>query len=152
MSDFSILQRISSGAYGSVYIAKRKRKRRQMQAQEQAVQIGALDEEKMTEGQEDPRMYAIKVMAKSDILRKNQVAAVFAERSVMAALYNSDFVVKLHHSFQSENHLYFVMDFIPGGDLYSLLQNLGVLEEEVQYIYSGCLQIRCSCRYIFVIY
>ena len=52
----------------------------------------------------------------------------------MAKLH-SPFVVDLMFSFQSERNLFLVMEFLPGGDLFSLLQNLGALAEEPARFY-----------------
>ena len=45
------------------------------------------------------------------------------------------FVVKLFYSFQSRAHLYLVMEFVNSGDLFSLLKNVGYLEEELAVTY-----------------
>jgi serine/threonine protein kinase len=45
---------------------------------------------------------------------------------------NNDFVVKGFCTFQSEKFLYFVMEYMIGGDFGSLLDNLGALEEKVR--------------------
>jgi serine/threonine protein kinase len=50
------------------------------------------------------------------------------ERNILAFTDNP-FVVKLYYSFQSANNLYMVMEFLPGGDCFSLLRNLIVFPE-----------------------
>lgn len=74
-------------------------------------------------------------MDKAELLRKNQVANIKAEQKILVEA-NNPFVVKLYYSFQTREHLYLVMEFVNGGDLYSLLQNVGSLSEDVvrQYI------------------
>lgn len=46
-------------------------------------------------------IYAIKMLKKDDMVRKNMVEHVMAERDIMAGNNNS-FVVKLYYAFQSE--------------------------------------------------
>lgn len=46
-------------------------------------------------------VYAIKMLKKDDMVRKNMVEHVMAERDIMAGNNNS-FVVKLYYAFQSE--------------------------------------------------
>lgn len=58
-------------------------------------------------------LYAMKTLRKADVLKRNQVAHVKAERDILAEADN-DWVVKLYYSFQDEDNLYFVMDYIPG--------------------------------------
>ena len=58
------------------------------------------------------------------------MAHVKAERDILAEADN-EWVVKLYYSFQDSDILYFVMDYIPGGDLMSLLIKLGIFEENL---------------------
>jgi serine/threonine protein kinase len=57
---------------------------------------------------DDKKIYAMKMMKKTEMLKKNQVAHIRAERDVLA-LADNPWVVKLHYSFQDERHLYLVM-------------------------------------------
>ena len=106
--DFEILKPVSRGAYGRVYLASKRR---------------------------TGDVFAIKVLEKKEIVRKNQVERIMAERNVLVAA-DCPFVVKLYYSFQSKRRLYLVMEFVHGGDLLTLLQNCGCLDEEYcrQYI------------------
>ena len=65
-------------------------------------------------------VYALKSMIKDAMVIKNQVSHVRAERDVMAES-ETPWMVQLHYSFQDEVHLHLVMDYMPGGDLMSLL-------------------------------
>ena len=47
------------------------------------------------------------------------------------------FIVSLQHSFQDDQHLYLVMDFVGGGDLFSLIEKKGRLPEDWARIYSA---------------
>lgn len=58
-------------------------------------------------------LYAMKTLRKADVLKRNQVAHVKAERDILAEADN-EWVVRLYYSFQDEDNLYFVMDYIPG--------------------------------------
>lgn len=79
-------------------------------------------------------LYAMKTLRKADVLKRNQVAHVKAERDILAEADN-EWVVKLYYSFQDKDNLYFVMDYIPGGDLMSLLIKLGIFEEPLARFY-----------------
>ena len=59
---------------------------------------------------------------------------------------DNPFVVDLMFSFQSESSLFLVMDFMPGGDLFSLLQNVGALAEEPSRFYIA--EILHAIRYL----
>ncbi|KAI8325860.1 kinase-like protein, partial [Martensiomyces pterosporus] len=101
--DFVLLKPISKGAYGSVFLAK-----------------------KRTTGE----YYAIKILKKADMIAKNQISNVKAERAIMMAQTGSPFVVRLLFTFQSRTNLYLVMEYLNGGDCASLLKAIGALPED----------------------
>ena len=80
------------------------------------------------------KLYAMKTLRKADVLRRNQVAHVKAERDILAEADN-EWVVKLFFSFQDTENLYFVMEYIPGGDMMSLLIKLGTFPEHLALFY-----------------
>ncbi|CAL1270914.1 unnamed protein product [Larinioides sclopetarius] len=96
--------------------------------------IGAFGEVALVRKVDANQLYAMKTLRKSDVLKRNQVAHVKAERDILAEADN-EWVVKLYYSFQDDENLYFVMDFIQGGDLMSLLIKLGVFSEELARFY-----------------
>lgn len=67
-------------------------------------------------------LYAMKTLRKADVLKRNQVAHVKAERDILAEADN-EWVVKLYYSFQDKDNLYFVMDYIPGQLVDLILSN-----------------------------
>lgn len=73
-------------------------------------------------------------MKKTEMIYKNQVAHVRAERDILA-LAKNDWIVELKCSFQDEKHLYLVMEFLQGGDLMTLLMEKDILSEEESRFY-----------------
>ncbi|KAJ6127708.1 hypothetical protein N7471_008925 [Penicillium samsonianum] len=108
--DFEIIKPISKGAFGSVYLVKKK----------------ATGE-----------YYAMKVLKKADMIAKNQVTNVKAERAIMMWQGESDFVAKLYWTFSSKDYLYLVMEYLNGGDCSSLVKVLGGLPEDWAKKYIG---------------
>ncbi|KAJ3160645.1 hypothetical protein HDU86_000404 [Geranomyces michiganensis] len=102
IKDFDIIKPISKGAFGSVYLAK-----------------------KRLTGD----YFAIKVLKKADMVAKNQVMNIKAERMILTQL-DSPFVVRLYFSFQSRENLYLVMEYLNGGDCAALIKSLGCLDEK----------------------
>lgn len=96
--------------------------------------IGAFGEVCLARKVDTGALYAMKTLRKKDVLLRNQVAHVKAERDILAEADN-EWVVRLYYSFQDKDNLYFVMDYIPGGDMMSLLIRLGVFSEELTRFY-----------------
>ena len=118
MTDFQVIKPISKGAFGKVYLCRRRK---------------------------FPDLFAVKVLPKIQSSLKTDVTQVLKERRIMSNLDNP-FVVDLMFSFQSESSLFLVMDFMPGGDLFSLLQNVGALAEEPSRFYIA--EILHAIRYL----
>ncbi|KAL0696991.1 hypothetical protein Bca4012_064171 [Brassica carinata] len=107
IDDFEEIKEISRGAYGRVLLAK-----------------------KRTTGD----IFAIKVLKKSDMIRKNAVERILAERDILINVHNP-FVVRFFYSFTCRENLYLVMEYVNGGDFFSLLKGIGCLEEPVARVY-----------------
>lgn len=103
IKDFEIIKPISKGAFGSVYLSKKK---------------------------STGDYFAIKVLRKADMVAKNQVTNVKAERAIMMWQGESDFVAKLYWTFSSKDFLFLVMEYLNGGDCASLVKVLGGLPED----------------------
>uniref|UniRef100_M1CE97 non-specific serine/threonine protein kinase n=2 Tax=Solanum tuberosum TaxID=4113 RepID=M1CE97_SOLTU len=105
--DFELLTMIGKGAFGEVRICREK-----------------------TTGQ----VYAMKKLKKSEMLRRGQVEHVKAERNLLAEV-DSDCIVKLYYSFQDDDYLYLVMEYLPGGDMMTLLMRKDILTEDEARFY-----------------
>jgi serine/threonine protein kinase len=74
-------------------------------------------------------------MRKEDMYQKNQIMHVRTEKEILISA-KSPWVVNLRYSFQDEYFLYLVMDYLPGGDLMSLLMKKDILtEEEARFLH-----------------
>ncbi|KAM0329979.1 hypothetical protein ACHAQA_004148 [Verticillium albo-atrum] len=110
IKDFEIIKPISKGAFGSVYLSKKK---------------------------STGEYFAIKVLKKADMVAKNQVGNVKAERAILMWQGQSEFVAKLYWTFSSKDYLYLVMEYLNGGDCASLIKVLGGLPEDWAKKYLG---------------
>ena len=113
---------------------------------------GAFGVVRLCRSRQDGVVYAMKTMSKSQLVSLGKVAHVWAERCAMAeAADGNPWVVQLHHAWTSADHVYtqpcleaaaaawkvalpclrslllryMVMDYLPGGDLMSLLMKCG---------------------------
>ncbi|TYI66887.1 hypothetical protein E1A91_D09G258600v1 [Gossypium mustelinum] len=107
--DFEPLTMIGKGAFGEVRICK----------------------EKAT-----GHVYAMKKLKKSEMLRRGQVEHVKAERNLLAEV-DSNCIVKLYCSFQDDEYLYLIMEYLPGGDMMTLLMRKDILTEDEARFYVG---------------
>jgi serine/threonine protein kinase len=109
IADFEFIKRISSGAYARVFLARKRR---------------------------TGDIYAIKVIPKSGLSQKNEVRRVLAEKDILLTIHSPS-MIKFFYSVIGEHNLYLVMEYLPGGDLYSVLQNIGSLSEDDARIYTA---------------
>lgn len=119
VADFESLAVIGRGAFGEVRLVRRK-----------AAKGGSANS---NNGSRDAgQIYALKSMKKEMMVMKNQVHHVKAERDALATADDSNkWLTVLHFSFVDETHLYMVMEFLPGGDLMSLLIKEDTFSESV---------------------
>jgi serine/threonine protein kinase len=71
------------------------------------------------------RFYAIKVLSKEKVVRTKQVQHTNNEREMLEAVQHP-FIVNLWGTFQDSSNLYMVMDFVAGGELFTLLRRSNV--------------------------
>ncbi|XP_017034205.1 microtubule-associated serine/threonine-protein kinase 3 [Drosophila kikkawai] len=106
-TDFDIVKLISNGAYGAVYLVKHKTTRQR---------------------------FAMKKINKNNLILRNQVEQVFAERDILSFADNP-FVVSMYCSFETKKHLCLVMEYVEGGDCGTLLKNIGPLPADMARFY-----------------
>lgn len=102
LSNFDIKQLLGKGAFGEVYLVEHKATSRKM---------------------------ALKQMDKKLIEMQGKQEHVKNEKRVLIKG-KSDFLVKMHYSFQTKECLYLAMEYCPGGDLREFLEAIGSIEEE----------------------
>ena len=81
-------------------------------------------------------LVAIKKMKKEEMHKKNQVLHVRAERDALSEAKNQ-WIVELKFSFQDQKFLYLGMEYLPGGDLMTLLMAKDILPEQDAKFYAA---------------
>ncbi|KAF2177208.1 kinase-like protein [Zopfia rhizophila CBS 207.26] len=97
--DFQILTQVGQGGYGQVYLAQKK---------------------------DTKEVCALKVMSKKLLFKLDEVRHVLTERDILTTA-RSEWLVRLLYAFQDEKSIYLAMEYVPGGDFRTLLNNTGVL-------------------------
>lgn len=105
--DYEVVKLISNGAYGAVHLVKHKYTKQR---------------------------FAMKKINKNNLMLRNQVEQVFAERDILSFADNP-FVVSMYCSFETRKHLCLVMEYVEGGDCASLLRSIGPLPPDMARFY-----------------
>ncbi|OMJ78644.1 hypothetical protein SteCoe_21521 [Stentor coeruleus] len=91
------------------------------------------------ESQRNGRIFAMKEMLKSRIVKKNSVQPVLNERMLLS-LIKHPFIVNMQYAFQDRLNLYLVMDLMTGGDLrFHLSKKIKFNESQTKFIISCIL-------------
>ncbi|KAI7880284.1 kinase-like domain-containing protein [Mucor mucedo] len=75
----------------------------------------------MVKQKETDKLFAMKVLSKREMIRRNKIKRALAEQEILTTS-NHPFIVTLYHSFQSQDYLYFVMEYCVGGEFFRALQ------------------------------
>ena len=89
LEDFEFIRLIGIGTYGKIYVASKK---------------------------SSNKLYAIKILNKKNVHNKFELQNIKTERAVLAKL-NHPFIQKLYYAFQTKGNLYFITQFMHGGEL-----------------------------------
>ncbi|XP_072937034.1 rho-associated protein kinase 2 [Epargyreus clarus] len=104
-ADFDLIKVIGRGAFGEVQLVRYKSTR---------------------------QVYAMKLLSKVEMIKRSDSTFFWEERHIMAHA-NSEWILKLHFAFQDHKYLYMVMDYMPGGDLVSLMSNYDIPEKWAKF-------------------
>jgi serum/glucocorticoid-regulated kinase 2 len=107
LDDFELLRLIGTGSFAKVLLVRHK---------------------------DTGQLFAMKVLKKEELFRRNQIDHTKTERLILATL-RHPFMVKLRYSFQNEHKLYMVLDFVRGGELFYHLRRAGRFTEEQARFY-----------------
>ncbi|KAF4587818.1 cAMP-dependent protein kinase catalytic subunit [Ophiocordyceps camponoti-floridani] len=107
--DFDILRTLGTGSFGRVHLVQSKH---------------------------NQRYYAVKVLKKAQVVKMKQVEHTNDERRMLSYV-KHPFLITLWGTFQDCRNLYMVMDFVEGGELFSLLRKSGRFPNPVAKFYAA---------------
>uniref|UniRef100_A0A5K3F749 Non-specific serine/threonine protein kinase n=1 Tax=Mesocestoides corti TaxID=53468 RepID=A0A5K3F749_MESCO len=94
----------------------------------------------LAESRKTKKYYALKTLKKAEILFRNEIDSLTSEKRIFQTITEArhPFLVNLVACFQSPEHVVFVMDYAPGGDLMLHIQE-SVFSEYRAAFYAGCV-------------
>ena len=98
LADFEIQRTLGTGSFGRVHLVQSKH---------------------------NQRFYAVKVLKKAQVVKMKQVEHTNDERRMLQEV-KHPFLITLWGTFQDAKNVYMVMDFVEGGELFSLLRKTQV--------------------------
>lgn len=113
--DFDLIKTLGTGTFARVWLAKIANRK-----------------EKDTN-----KVFALKILRKVDVIRLKQVEHVKNERNVLAAVAGHPFITTMVASFQDNDTLYMLLDYCPGGEVFSYLRRARRFNEPTSQFYAA---------------
>ncbi|TSK17985.1 cAMP-dependent protein kinase catalytic subunit PRKX [Bagarius yarrelli] len=118
LDDFETVATVGTGTFGRVFLVKDKKTR---------------------------DFFALKAMKIPDVIRLKQEQHVHNEKEVLTEV-NHPFLIRLFWTHHDERFLYMLIDYVPGGELFSYLRNRGRFSNSTGLFYSA--EIVCAIEYL----
>ncbi|KZS99168.1 kinase-like protein [Sistotremastrum niveocremeum HHB9708] len=112
LTDFEVLESLGTGTFGRVLLVRMRN----------------------DPPYSKPRVFAMKVLRKSEIVRLRQIEHVKAERYILSRV-RHPFIVDLYASFQDPLNIYMLLAYVPGGELFTHLRRARRFTPDVTRFY-----------------
>ena len=119
LSDFKFIKTLGKGSHGKVLLA--------------------------THVNNPKEQYAIKILKKSEVIKSKQLEHTITEKQILST-FSHPFLVNLKDVFHTETKIYFVMEFLKGGELFQHLKRVvRFKEEQVKFF---CASVVCAIGHL----
>lgn len=86
---------------------------------------------------ERAQVFALKILRKTEVIKLKQIDHVRHERAILAEVSGHPFITNLRASFSDRDFLYLVLDYVPGGELFSYLRKYRRFDERMAVFYAA---------------
>ncbi|EJT71007.1 AGC protein kinase [Gaeumannomyces tritici R3-111a-1] len=86
---------------------------------------------------ERAQVFALKILRKTEVIKLKQIDHVRHERAILAEVSGHPFITNLRASFSDRDFLYLVLDYVPGGELFSYLRKYRRFNERMAVFYAA---------------
>ncbi|KAF1985427.1 Pkinase-domain-containing protein [Aulographum hederae CBS 113979] len=114
LQDFELIKTLGTGTFARVWLARL-----------------------LSKQGDSNKVYALKILRKVDVIKLKQVEHVRNERKVLAAVAGHPFITTMVASFQDNDTLYMLLDYCPGGEVFSYLRRARRFNEATSQFYAA---------------
>ncbi|KAK4240133.1 kinase-like domain-containing protein [Achaetomium macrosporum] len=83
------------------------------------------------------KVYALKILRKTEVIKLKQLDHVRHERQILADVRGHPFITNFVASFSDHDFLYILLDYVPGGELFSYLRKFRRFDEDMARFYAA---------------
>ncbi|KAK4468705.1 hypothetical protein MN116_007885 [Schistosoma mekongi] len=96
--------------------------------------------------------YAMKILSKIQLVKNRQIYSAINEKRILTAC-NFPFIIQLHYNFKDNSYLYLVMEYVIGGELFSLLRHMKRLPNDMIKFYAAQIVLALEyLHYLTIVY
>jgi len=110
IEDFDFMKVLGKGSFGKVMLARKR---------------------------DNQQVYAVKILKKEDIVEHDDYVCARVEKDVLSLAGDNPFLTKLYATFQTRDRLFYVMEFLNGGDMMFHIKLDGYFEEPRARFYAA---------------
>lgn len=118
--DFELIKTLGTGTFARVWLVRL-----------------AANQKNGANSEYTKKVFALKILRKVDVIRLKQVEHVRNERNVLAAVAGHPFITTMVASFQDAETLYMLLDYCPGGEVFSYLRRARRFNEPTSTFYAA---------------